>query len=97
MTYALLLLSVISSTMFCLEWKTPQDIGFEIRNHESYPITVSLTDYFNPKAYAFKDVYLPGKHGKNIASLKKALDINNPYKLTLQYATNTGMLLKLIY
>jgi hypothetical protein len=94
MNYALLLLSIISSTVLCLEWKTPQDIGFEIRNHESYPITVSLTDYFNPKAYAFKDVYLPGKTGKNIASLKKALDINNPYKLTLQYATNTGYVTK---
>lgn len=90
MKYIIILSSMLCGITWCAEWKTPQDIGFEIRNHENYPITVTLVDYLNPRAYAFKDVYVSAKMGKNIPALKKALDIHNPYKLTIQYTTKNG-------
>ncbi|MFZ5954301.1 MAG: hypothetical protein ACOYT8_04360 [Candidatus Dependentiae bacterium] len=82
-----------------IEWQNPQDIGFEIRNHDSKPIIITLkpTDtplvnvadplfILSPRDAIIWKAEIPGKKifGK-VQSLSKRLDITEPLFLTVEY------------
>lgn len=81
-----ILLSVVS--IHAQEWQTSKDIGFAIRNHDRYPITVTVGDPLLPavaQSAAIWQTTIPGKGFLSLSSLKKALDINRPSYIYIQY------------
>ncbi|BDC34943.1 hypothetical protein Noda2021_09010 [Candidatus Dependentiae bacterium Noda2021] len=83
---ALILLSFV--TIEAQEWQSAEDIGFEIRNHDTYPITVTVSDATLPAQVlpaAIWQTTVPGKGFLSLSSLKKALDINRPSYIFIQY------------
>lgn len=81
-----LALLITSSSLMGRAWQSSRDIGFEIRNHDRYPITVSLQQLtlenpedpnsVEPVAHIIKNAVVGGKQGTIIPSLQKALNIN---------------------
>ncbi|BDC34941.1 hypothetical protein Noda2021_08990 [Candidatus Dependentiae bacterium Noda2021] len=81
-----LLLVVTSVSLLGRAWQSSRDIGFEIRNHDRFPIRVSLQQLtlenpndpnsVAPVAHIIKDAVVGGKQGTVIPSLQKALNIN---------------------
>ncbi|MFZ5954302.1 MAG: hypothetical protein ACOYT8_04365 [Candidatus Dependentiae bacterium] len=77
---------LLTNLSFGRSWQNPQDIGFEIRNHDRYPITVSLQQLVaenpenpndvTPVAHLFKNIVVPAKQGTRIAHFQHPLDIH---------------------
>ncbi len=83
----MLIIALLSSNLLCARsWQSQQDVGFEIRNHDRYPITVSLQQLVaenpdnpndvTPVAHILKNITVPAKQGTIIKSLQKNLNIH---------------------
>lgn len=77
---------MIGNLIIARSWQSQQDVGFEIRNHDRYPITVSLQQLvaenpdnpndLTPVAHILKNITVPAKQGTLIKNLQKNLDIH---------------------
>lgn len=62
-----------------------QGITFELRNHDTYPIRVSLIDPVINKII-FQDITVPASKGKVIPSFQKSVDITQGFlRLIVNY------------
>lgn len=81
--FLLILFSFKLNALTETEYK--QSINFEIRNHDDYPITISLMDPVINKTF-FQGITLSAKKGKIIPSIQKTVDIDQGFlRLIVQY------------
>lgn len=82
----IILCALISTNIWSLsELESKHGITFELRNHDTYPIRISLLDPVINKII-FQDITVPASKGKMIPSYQKSVDINQGFlRLIVHY------------